>query len=202
MLTRPPRVFPPPRSSQYFGLETKDCPAYVIHDAEADKKYVKESAEPSEIDGMVTAYMAGELKQRIKSEAEPEDNSGPVLVLTANNWEKNVVKGKTYMLEFYAPWCGHCKTLAPIYEKVGAHFKGKDNVVIAKMDATANDVTDSRFSVKGFPTLYLLTASGEVMPYQGDRSEKEIIRFVEEFAADGTAADETDEAFAAEHDEL
>lgn len=99
-----------------------------------------------------------------------------------------------------AQWCGHCKSLAPIYEKVGKHFQGRDNVVIAKMDATANDVVDSRFSVKGFPTIYLLTATGEVMPFKGERTEADIIRFVEEFAAEAD-----DEAVAPEpegHDEL
>lgn len=143
---------------------------------------------------------SGELKPRIKSEAAPADNSGPVKVLTANSWDSVVVKGKTYLLEFYAPWCGHCKSLAPVYEKVGKHFEGRNDVVIAKMDATANDVTDSRFSVKGFPTIYVLTAAGEVMPYKGDRSEADLVRFVEEYAAD--QAEENDEAFAPEHDEL
>lgn len=81
--------------SQYFGLEEKDVPAYVIHEAEADKKYVKENAAADDVGAFITAFTAGELKQRIKSEAEPEDNSGPVLVLTANNWAKNVVAGKT-----------------------------------------------------------------------------------------------------------
>jgi protein disulfide-isomerase A1 len=46
------------------------------------------------------------------------------------------------------------------------------------MDATANDVTDPRFAVKGFPTLYLQTAAGEVVPYSGDRSESDIVKFV------------------------
>jgi protein disulfide-isomerase A1 len=51
------------------------------------------------------------------------------------------------------------------------------------MDATANDVTDDRFSVKGFPTLYLLTPDKTVLPYSGERTEKEIIKFVEEHAS-------------------
>lgn len=57
----------------------------------------------ADLEPLADGYLAGELKPRIKSEAEPADNSGPVFVLTANNWEKSVVKGKTYLLEFYAP---------------------------------------------------------------------------------------------------
>jgi protein disulfide-isomerase A1 len=83
------------------------------------------------------------------------------------------------------PRCGHCKSLAPIYEELGKHFQGRSDVVIAKMDATANDVVDSRFSVKGFPTLYLKTAAGEVVPYSGDRSESDLTQFVESHAAKG-----------------
>jgi hypothetical protein len=63
---------------------------------------------------------------------------------------------------------------------VGAHFAKDDNIIIAKCDSTANDITDPRFPVKGFPTLYLLTATGETVPYSGDRSKADLIKFVSE----------------------
>ncbi len=82
------------------------------------------------------------------------------------------------------PRSGHCKKLTPIYDKVGAHFAGREDVVIAKMDATANDVVDPRFSVKGFPTIYLVQPGGEAVQYSGDRSESDLIKFVSEHTGD------------------
>jgi len=49
-------------------------------------------------------------------------------------------ENKDVLVEFYAPWCGHCKTLEPKYVELAKLFAGNQNVVIAKMDSTANEV--------------------------------------------------------------
>jgi len=49
--------------------------------------------------------------------------------------------------------CGHCKALAPTYEKLGEAFAKSDDVIIAKVDADADKTLGSRFGVSGFPTL-------------------------------------------------
>ena len=56
--------------------------------------------------------------------------------------------GKDVFLEFYASWCAHCKKLVPVYDDLGKHFKDNDDVIIAKIDAAANDVPDHRFKVE------------------------------------------------------
>ena len=61
---------------------------------------------------------AGKLEKLVKSEEPPEDNSGPVTVVTGKTFADIVLGGKDVLIEFYAPWCGHCKKLAPGYEKV------------------------------------------------------------------------------------
>lgn len=97
----------------------------------------------------------GALEPYVKSEAIPENNDGPVTVAVGKNFEEVVTNnGKDTLIEFYAPWCGHCKKLTPIYEELGTKLKGEE-VAIVKMDATANDVPPT-FDVRGFPTLYWL----------------------------------------------
>lgn len=69
-------------------------------------------------------------------------------------------------MEYYAPWCGHCKSLAPKYLNVADKLKelGCDNIVIGKMDATANEVEG--LNIEGFPTLKFYPANNkEPMDY-------------------------------------
>ncbi|CAN0452508.1 unnamed protein product, partial [Scytosiphon promiscuus] len=47
---------------------------------------------------------------------------------------------KDVLVEFYAPWCGHCKAPAPKYDDLAAKLEGVDSVVIAKMDSTENEI--------------------------------------------------------------
>lgn len=73
-------------------------------------------------------FKNGDLEPYIKSEAIPEDNSSPVKVAVAKNFDDIVNNnGVDTLVEFYAPWCGHCKTLAPIYEQVA------EKVIITKL---------------------------------------------------------------------
>jgi protein disulfide-isomerase A6 len=77
-----------------------------------------------------------------------------VTVLTAENFDAIALDpSKDVLVEFYAPWCGHCKALAPEYEQVAKSFKGESSVVIANLDADAEKAMASRFGITGFPTL-------------------------------------------------
>mmetsp|Transcript_10298 Transcript_10298/g.29397 ORF Transcript_10298/g.29397 Transcript_10298/m.29397 type:complete len:147 (-) Transcript_10298:75-515(-) len=82
-----------------------------------------------------------------------------VRVYDESNFNEEIKKYKWTLVEFYAPWCGHCKSLAPKYEKLGKHFEKESkkglflDVAIAKVDADAHKGLASRFGVSGFPTL-------------------------------------------------
>jgi len=78
-----------------------------------------------------------------------------VIDLIPSNFDDVVLKsGKPALVEFFAPWCGHCKTLAPIYEELATKYEfAKDKVTIAKVDADSEKDLGRRFGVQGFPTL-------------------------------------------------
>jgi len=92
----------------------------------------------------------GNLKIFSKSAEIPaEKEEDNVTVLVNKNFESEV-KGKNVFVFYYAPWCGHCKSSKPEYEKLKLEL-ARDDIVIAKFDATTNDISHPNVEVKGYP---------------------------------------------------
>jgi len=103
-----------------------------------------------------------------------------VIDLTPENFDNVVGKGKPGLVEFFAPWCGHCKNLAPIYEQLADAFAHAQNkVVVAKVDADgAGRSLGERYGVTGFPTLKWFSADGKDEPYEGGRDLDALAEFI------------------------
>jgi len=175
------------RHSERLGLSGKVVPALSIDEIANGKHFAFDETKVPTVEliqAWVDDYLAGKLEETIRSEEIPQDNSGPVKVVVAKSFQQIVLDpSKDVLLEFYAPWCGHCKSLAPIYEEVGKEFETIPGVVIAKIDATVNDV-DPKLGIRGFPTVKFFPAGEEnksnPMDYDGDRSKESILAFVKE----------------------
>jgi len=87
---------------------------------------------------------------------------------------------RTCLVEFLAPGCGHCKHLAPDYEKVAAAFASEPNVVVAKVDADAHKDLGSRYGVSGFPTLKWFGKDSKTEPqtYENARDVQSFVDFI------------------------
>ncbi|KAG5973514.1 hypothetical protein E4U55_000482 [Claviceps digitariae] len=169
-----------------LNLKTDKFPAFVIHDVEKNQKFPfdqEKKLTEAAISKFTQDFSSGKLEPSIKSEPIPENQDGPVSIVVAKNYDEIVLDDtKDVLIEFYAPWCGHCKALAPKYDQLGEAYKNsefKDKVVIAKVDATANDVPDE---IGGFPTIKMYPAGGKSSPvaYNGARTVEDLIKFVAE----------------------
>ncbi|KAI9820964.1 MAG: hypothetical protein M1832_003436 [Thelocarpon impressellum] len=110
-------------------------------------------------------------------------SSSAVLDLIPDNFDDVVLKsGKPALVEFFAPWCGHCKTLAPVYEELGQNFAhAQDKVSIAKVDADAEKSLGKRFGVQGFPTVKFFDGkSAKPVDYDGGRDLESLSKFITE----------------------
>jgi protein disulfide-isomerase A6 len=107
------------------------------------------------------------------------DNSA-IIDLIPDNFDKIAISGKPALVEFFAPWCGHCKSLAPIYEELAQNFAfAKDKVTIAKVDADAEKSLGKRFGIQGFPTIKFFDGkSDKPEDYSGGRDLESLTEFI------------------------
>jgi protein disulfide-isomerase A6 len=106
--------------------------------------------------------------------------------LTPENFDQFVNGRKHALVEFYAPWCGHCKRMVPEFTKLGEKVSGdgklSSRVVVAKVDADKHRELGTRFDVKGFPTILYFSRGKPVeshQPYQGGRTYSAFLEFIQ-----------------------
>lgn len=122
-------------------------------------------------------------KSGVKSNIKPPPPPA-TLILDAHTFDDIALdETKDVLVTFTAPWCGHCKTLKPIYEQVAKDFKPESNCIVANIDADAalNKELASRYGVTSYPTIKFFPRGGkEVEDYEGARTEEAFVNFLNE----------------------
>ena len=147
-----------------------------------------QSSDPEKYQGERSATAITQyLNDKAGSKAMIKKAASSVTVLTGDNFESFVPSKKGGVLvEFYAPWCGHCKALTPKWEKLGQIYAGDEDITIAKLDAdqASNKPTASKFGVTGFPTIkFFPEGESEPVDYQGAREVADFIKFLNKHAS-------------------
>lgn len=115
-----------------------------------------------------------------KSESKGNIGDKDVIVLTDSNFDEIVLGSKDiWLVEFYAPWCGHCKKLEPEWNEAATKLKGQ--VKVGKVDATVEKNLAQRFGISGFPTIkvfhYGSKSDSKAEEYQGPREAGGIVSY-------------------------
>jgi protein disulfide-isomerase A6 len=121
-----------------------------------------------------------EAKRETKKPSASSGSKSDVVTLTDDNFADMVYNsGDVWLVEFYAPWCGHCKALAPEWEQAASDLKG--SVKLGALDATAHETISQEFGIRGFPTIKVFgpsaASAADAQDYQGPRTASGITSY-------------------------
>ncbi|KAI6652646.1 hypothetical protein LOD99_4430 [Oopsacas minuta] len=122
----------------------------------------------------------GGQQQQQQQQNQGGQGKSDVIELSDETFDKMVLSSvEPWLVEFYAPWCGHCKNLAPHWAKAATELKGKIN--LGALDATTHKNTAGRYSVQGYPTIKFFPAgpktTSSVEDYSGGRTADDIVQW-------------------------
>lgn len=168
-------------------FEVKGYPTLLwIEDGKKVEKY-SGSRSLEEFKAFIERKTGAQTKEAPKPAAETDGHQeeDSVARLTGNSFEHAIEKGVT-IVKFFAPWCGHCKRLAPTWDDLATKFIGNLNVKVAKVDCTLSDNKElcSSQEVDGFPTIFLYKNGDKVTEYNGNRSLDDLVNFVNRYRGD------------------
>lgn len=162
-------------------FDVKGYPTLLwIVDGKKKEKYSGSRA-VKDFKAFIEEKTATEKKESDEEEAKVEEIA--VLQLTGDSFQHGIEKGVT-IVKFFAPWCGHCKRMAPTWDELAVKFAGNSAAKVAKVDCTLEESKDlcNEQGVDGFPTIFLYKNGEKVEEYNGSRSLDDLFTFVSKHA--------------------
>jgi len=169
-----------------YGLSFTGEPVVGARDKKGSKFVMTEKFSMDTFEQFLNDFKDGKLEPHMKSEAVPDNSANAVKVVVAKNFDEIVNDPeRDVLIEFYAPWCGHCKSLEPKYNELAEKLSKEGGITIAKMDATANDVPPE-YGVRGFPTIFFAPKGKKTNPkkYESGREVEDFIKYLAKEATD------------------
>ncbi|KAL2211121.1 disulfide isomerase [Sarocladium strictum] len=158
-----------------FGISR--FPTFKYFDGTSKSPQVYKAARDLE---SLTAFVLQ--KTSIKQQGKLKTHNSSIEMLTEKTFHEKVGGEKNVFVAFTAPWCGHCKKLAPTWEAVAATLSS-DNTIIGKVDVESgnNKAMARKLGIGGYPTiLWFPAGSNESVKYTGKRTEESLLEFVKE----------------------
>lgn len=178
------------------GRTSDDIVKYSLDKVQSsvNKRWKGKDSDSSSSSGSSSSSSSGSKSSGSKS------NKDEVMVLDATNFNALVMNSKDiWMVEFYAPWCGHCKALEPEWKQAASNLKGQ--VRFAKVDCTVEQQLGQRFGVQGYPTIKVFNyglenkKDSKAVPYNGERTAAGITEFGMNLASSADIDPEVNELF-------
>jgi thioredoxin domain-containing protein 5 len=159
-----------------------------------DGKMVEQFKGARELDRLKTfiskhakKHQEEDVKPAVEPPATPKRPSRPTvnptgeeLVLNTASFSRAIEQGPTFV-KFYAPWCGHCKKLAPTWKQLARHLQGK--VQVASVNCDDESALCGVQGIQGYPTLVYFS-NGAVSEYKGGRKLDQLKAFAEKASAE------------------
>ncbi|XP_028782878.1 protein disulfide-isomerase 5-2 [Neltuma alba] len=128
------------------------------------------------------------------SSAQPFSVDGTVLELDESNFDSVISTFDLVFVDFYAPWCGHCKRLSPELDAAAPALAAlKEPIVIAKVNADKFTSLAKKYDVDAYPSL-MLFSNGIPTEYRGPRQAELLVRYLKKFAASDVSILDSDSA--------
>ena len=172
------------RLVEFLGFPASWMPFALIINGKLEKFLFKNTITEESLLTFVDNWKKGVEKPYLKSQSLPateyEDN---VRIIVGENFSKVAFdRNADVLVKFYAPWCRHCKKLAPEYAKLAKKFAEIESIVIAKVDATENEIEG--FDIQEFPTIKFFPANNkEGIDYVGKKDSESLEEFIKTNAA-------------------